>query len=243
MSDIKLYNEDCLKVLKEIKNESVDCVCSDVAYPVTARGSSGNMGGYWKSDIAKSGKIFENNFVKPSEYLPHLYRILKDKTHCYIMINNLNLQEMLNEATKVGFHFVKSIIWDKGNSICGRYYMTSYEHILLFRKGGDRPINNCGTKDILSIPINKLKDENGHNLHDTEKPIQLMKILIENSTNENDTVIDPFMGIGATAIACKQTNRNFIGCEIDSKYFDIAKSRIEHNGDYVDNSREDIFGL
>ena len=93
------------------------------------------------------------------------------------MINNLNLQEMLNEATKVGFHFVKCLIWDKQSKICGTYYMNQFEYICLFRKGGDRPINNCGTSDILSIPIKKLKDENGNNLHDTEKPIELMKIL------------------------------------------------------------------
>jgi site-specific DNA-methyltransferase (adenine-specific) len=70
-----------------------------------------------------------------------------------------------------------------------------------------------------------------------------MKILIENSTNKGDTVIDPFMGIGSCGIACKRLNRNFIGCEIDSKYFEIAKNRIENNRNYVDNSKEDIFGL
>ena len=157
------------------------------------------------------------------------------------MINNLNLQEMLNEATKVGFHFVKCLIWDKQSKICGTYYMNQFEYICLFRKGGDRPINNCGTSDILSIPIKKLKDENGNNLHDTEKPIELMKILVENSTNEGETVIDPFMGIGSCGIASKMLNRNFIGCEIDPKYFEIAKNRIENNGNYVDNSKENLF--
>ena len=55
-----------------------------------------------------------------------------------------------------------------------------------------------------------------------------MKILVENSSNENDVVLDPFMGIGSTGIACKETNRQFIGIEIDKKYFDIAKERIEN---------------
>ena len=241
MSDIKLYNEDCLKVMSKIQDNSVDLVCSDVPYLVTSRGNSGSMGGYVTNKLAMCGKIFENNSIKPSDYLPHFYRILKEKTHCYIMINNLNLQEMLNEATKVGFHFVKCLIWDKQSKICGTYYMNQFEYICLFRKGGDRPINNCGTSDILSIPIKKLKDENGNNLHDTEKPIELMKILIENSTNEGETVIDPFMGIGSCGIASKMLNRNFIGCEIDPKYFEIAKNRIENNGNYVDNSKEDIF--
>ena len=84
------------------------------------------MGGYVTNKLAMCGKIFENNSIKPSDYLPHFYRILKEKTHCYIMINNLNLQEMLNEATKVGFHFVKCLIWDKQSKICGRYYMNQF---------------------------------------------------------------------------------------------------------------------
>ena len=133
---------------------------------------------------------------------------------------------MINVGTSCGFKFVKCLIWDKGNKICGRYYMGCYEYILLFRKGGDRPINNCGTPDIIFLPIKKLKDNNGNNLHDTEKPVDLMKILIENSSTENELVLDPFMGIGSTGVACVNANRNFIGIELDEKYFNIAKERI-----------------
>lgn len=68
----------------------------------------------------------------------------------------------------------------------GQYYMSQFEYILFFRKGKGVKINNCGTSDILSIPNKKTKDENGKNLHDTEKPIELMQILVENSSKEND---------------------------------------------------------
>lgn len=199
------------------------------------------MGGYWKSDIAKSGKIFDNNIIKPKDYMGEFYRILKDKSICFLMINHINLIELLNEGEKVGFHFVKCLIWEKGNKICGRYGMGCFEYIVLFRKGGDRPFNDCSTPDILHIPIKKLKDKNGNNLHDTEKPIELMKVLVKNASNENDLVFDPFMGIGSCGIASKMLNRNFIGCEIDKKYFDIAKNRIENNGDYVNSIKQDIF--
>ena len=73
---------------------------------------------------------------------------------------------------------------------------------------------------------NKTKDMNGKNLHDTEKPIELMKILIDNSSQIGDTVLDPFMGIGATGIASKQLNRKFIGIELDEHYYNIAVKRI-----------------
>ncbi len=225
---IDLKCGDCLELMKEIPDNSIDLVATDPPYKVTSRGCTGNMGGYWKSDIAKSGKIFKYNNITPKDYIKELYRILKDKTILYIMCNNVNLFEMLKEGQGAGFNFVKALIWQKGNKICGRYYMGCYEYILLFRKGGDRPINNCGTPDILNVPIKKLKDENGKNLHDTEKPVELMKILIENSSNENEIVLDPFMGIGTTGVACKKLNRNFIGYEIDEKYFNIAKERIEN---------------
>lgn len=87
------------------------------------------------------------------------------------MINHINLIEMLNVATGCGFKFVKSLIWNKGNKICGRFYMNCFEYILMFRKGKARNINNFSTPDILTVPISKLKDENGKNLHDTEKPV------------------------------------------------------------------------
>lgn len=240
MGEIKLYNNDCLNILKEIKDESIDLICSDVPYKITSRGSSGTMGGYWKSDIAKSGNIFNNNSIKPKEYIGEFYRILKDKSICYLMINNINLIEMLNEGERVGFHFVKTLIWEKNNKICGKYGMGCYEYIVLFRKGGDRPFNDCSTPDILKVPIHKLKDENGNNLHDTEKPVELMEILIKNSSEEGQTVLDPFMGIGSCGIASKKLNRNFIGIEIDKNYFEIAKQRIENIQDKSENNLFDL---
>lgn len=223
---ISLYNCDCMELLHTIKSESIDCIVTDPPYKVTSKGCSGTMGGYWTSEDTNKGKIFEYNNISPEKYLPEFYRVLKDGTHCYIMINNINLIEMLNVATDCGFKFIKSLIWNKKNKICGRYYMNCFEYILMFRKGTARDINNCSTPDILEIPIKKLKDSNGKNLHDTEKPVELMKILIENSTNEGETVLEPFAGIGSTIIACEQLNRKCIASEIDLKYVEIIKNRL-----------------
>ena len=110
----------------------------------------------------------------------------------------------------------------------GLYYMSQYEYILFFRKGKGKKINNCGTSDILTVPSKKIKGKDGKNLHDTEKPVELMQILIENSSKEGEWVLDPFAGIGATALACQNTSRNFIGAEIDPKYYEIAKERIKN---------------
>lgn len=223
----KLYEEDFLEIIKNIPSEKIDLIITDPPYKVTARGNAGNSGGMMQKKLAMQGKIFKYNDIKPVEYIPEFYRILKDGSHCYIMTNHVNLQEILNVATECGFRFIKSLIWNKGNKIMGQYYMSQFEYILFFRKGKGKKINKCGTADILNIPNKKSKDENGKNLHDTEKPVELMKILVENSSNEEEIVFDPFMGIGATGVATVNLGRNFIGCEIDKHYFNIAKERIE----------------
>lgn len=226
--DITVYNEDCLKVLDRLPDNYVDLIITDPPYKTTKRGISKNTttGGLVRSELGKQGKIFEHNDIKANEYIPELYRVLKEGSHCYIMTNHVNLYEILTVAQETGFHFIKSLIWDKGNKIMGQCYMSQFEYILFFRKGKHKKINNCGTSDILSIPNKKMKDENGQNYHDTEKPTELMKILVENSSNEGELVVDPFSGIGAVALACKETNRRFGGCEIDEKYFNTIRRRL-----------------
>ena len=234
---IKIYNDDCLNVMKEMEEESVDLIVTDCPYKISQGGCSNNsvtfkaMSGVLNKqrnyecidkEYVKSGKMFKYNDIKFSDWLPELYRILKKDSHCYIMINARNLKDLWDEAENVGFKFLNLIVWDKGNSLPNRWYMNSVEYIILLRKGKAKTINNKGEKNILRIP-----NIIGNKQHPTEKPIELMKILIENSSNENDTVIDPFMGAGSTGIACKELNRNFIGIELDKQYFDIAKKRIE----------------
>lgn len=214
-------------------------IVTDPPYRVTSRGSAGNSGGMLQKDINKKGQVFTYNNIDCAEYAPEFYRVLKDGSHCYVMTNHINLIHMLNTFTDLrtdeekekgikpyGFHFIKSLVWDKRNKIMGQYYMSQFEYILFFRKGKGVKINNCGTSDILSVPNIKMKGKDGKNLHDTEKPIGLMEILIGNSSKENNIVLDPFMGIGSAGIACKNLGRQFIGIEIDNHYYEIAKERI-----------------
>lgn len=225
---ILIYNTDCLIMMDKMINSGiqVDCIATDPPYPVTSRGSAGNSGGMLQKDINKKGKVFQHNSCDVKNWMPKCYDLLKDGGHAYFMTNHKNLIEYLNIGTECGFNFIKSLIWNKENKIMGQYYMSQYEYILFFRKGKGIKINNCGTSDILSIPNKKHKDSNGKNFHDTEKPIELMKILIENSTKENEIVLDPFVGIGATPMACKETNRRFIGAELDENYFNITGDRL-----------------
>ena len=224
---VNLINDDCISVMKSMSDNSIDLIVTDPPYKVTSRGSSGNAGGMLCKSINKAGMVFEHNDTGCDKYAPEFYRILKDGSHCYVMTNHTNLIEMLNVFTAAGFHFIKSLVWDKGNKIMGQYYMSQFEYILFFRKGKGVKINNCGTSDVLYIPNLKTKGEDGENIHDTEKPVRLMEILIDNSSKTGETVLDPFTGGGSTGIAAINLDRDFIGIEIDEKYYNTAKSRIE----------------
>ena len=224
----KIINENAIEFMKALGNESIDLIVTDPPYKVTPKGCAGNSGGMMITKETMKGKIFKHNDIKPIDYIPEFYRLLKDGSHCYIMTNHVNLQEMLNVATECGFHFIKSLVWNKGNKIMGRFYMSQFEYILFFRKGKGKKINKCGTADILNVPNKKTKDENGKNLHDTEKPVELMKILVENSSQVGELVLDPFVGVGATAIACKELDRQYIGVELDEHYYNIAVNRIDN---------------
>lgn len=166
---MELYNCDSTSLIKQFPSDTIDLIVTDPPYRVTSRGNAGTTGGMLQKKLFNSGKVFNYNDVNVFEYSKEFFRILKDGSHCYIMTNHVNLYEMLSAFTNAGFHFIKSLIWEKGNKIMGHYYMSCFEYVLFFRKGKGIRINNCGTPDILSIPNKKTKID-GKNIHDTEKP-------------------------------------------------------------------------
>jgi site-specific DNA-methyltransferase (adenine-specific) len=224
----KIYCMDAIEGMKQIPDGTIDLIATDPPYKLTSRGSSGTMSGYWATDIARKGRVFEHNDIEIEQYLPEFYRILKPDAHCYIMCNNLNLPHFFEVISKSEFNFVKLLVWDKKTKICGRYYMGQIEHIFMLRKGKDKPINNCGTSDLLSFANKRDKKNDGNNIHDSQKPTGLMATLINNSCNTDEIVLDPFMGSGTTAVAALQLGRKYIGFEISQEYVDIANERIKN---------------
>lgn len=217
--NFELFRNDCVQVLKALPNNSIDLIVSDVPYHIVIGSRCSNKQGY---PAKKQGKLFENDSVEFCEYLPLLYDKLKDNSHCYLMINEKNLAKLQTEAEKVGFKFQQLIIWNKGNTLPNHYYMRCYECILMLRKGNAKDINDMTSRNILDVPNIKA----GTKVHPTEKPVELMKILIENSSNKGDIVCDPFMGSGSTGVAALETGRKFVGIEIDENFYKVAYDRI-----------------
>lgn len=224
--DLDLQQGDCLELFKQIPNESVDLIVTDCPYRVVSGGRTSDIakGGIFDQYDAgfQNGKIFLDNDICFDQWLPEAFRVLKQGSHCYVMINGRNLAGLQNDANWCGFYFQNLLAWDKGNKTPNRYYMQQLEFVLLLRKGPARSINNMGTSNLFSI-----KNPVGNKVHPTEKPVELMEIFVSNSSNEGDLVLDMFMGSGSTGVACVNTGRRFIGMEINEEYFNIASSRID----------------
>lgn len=230
MQNNDIYLGDVRDLIKELPDESVDLVVTDCPYRIIPKGGAGKTnkkpGGIFSlnNPYALSGTLFAHNDIDFEEWLPELYRALKQGGHCYIMINGRNLCELQTKAEQAGFKFQNLLVWEKQNATPNRYYMQQAEFILMLRKGKAKEINNMGTKNIL-----KVNNIIGTKTHPTEKPVELLKILVENSSQSEELVLDPFIGTGRTAIACMQSGRQFIGFEIDEQYYKIAKERIKQS--------------
>lgn len=219
----KVYNEDCLIGLKQIDDNSIDLVVTDPPYSVISGGNAERgTNGFPKSVLNRNdGKIFDFNDIEFKDWMPEVYRVLKDNTHFYCMTNVINLEEVLRVGRECGFKLHNVLVWEKGTTNPNRWYMKNCEFTVFFYKGQAKTINNPGSQQV-----HMFKNPVGDKLHPTEKPVKLFQFYIENSSNEGDLVLDPFMGSGTTAVACKKCGRNFVGFEIDSKYYEIIEERL-----------------
>lgn len=148
-------------------------------------------------------------------------RLLKEGTHIYSFCSFHHIDKFKQSMEKF-FELKNILIWQKNNTGMGDLegdYAPQYE-MILFGSKGRRTMN--GSRDSNILPCYRT----GNKLHPTQKPVELMAYLIEKSSNEGDTVLDPFMGSGTTALASLQTHRKCIGIEKDAGYFKIAQDRI-----------------
>ena len=219
---IKLYNDDCLKVMDKLieKGIQVDAIITDPPYRVISGGKPKYKGQPSGLLSKNDGKIFLHNDLKEEDWFPKIFKLLKDGGYCYIMTNTINLERYLRLARESGFLLHNLLVWEKNNCTPNRWYMKNCEYTLFLRKGKAKKINKVGSKTV-----HKFKNEQ-NKIHPSEKPIDLMELYVSNSTNENELVLDFTMGSGTTGVACINLNRRFIGIELDKNYFKIAEDRI-----------------
>ena len=219
----KLLHGDCLERMKEIPDGSVDLILTDPPYEVITGGRNGGVKGK-PSGILTENKQLMKSIPDAESWMTECYRVMKDGTHIYIMTNTLNLTNYLNLIEKVGFKLHNLLVWQKNNTTPNRWYMKNCEYVIFARKGKAKGINNPSSQTVHSY-----NNIIGNKKHPTEKPVDLMKSYIENSSNQDGVVLDLFSGSCSTGIACLNTNRKFIGIELDDNYFDIGAERMRNH--------------
>lgn len=213
---IKIQQGDCLELMKEIHNKSIDLIVTDPPYGMSFQS-------HRRKNVYEKIKNDENlNFL--NSFFKDCYRILNKDCAIYVFCSWHNVDIFKNKFEKY-FKLKNILVWVKNNHGSGDLqasYAPKYEFILYGNKGR-RKFENGRKEDVLFY--NKTKNE----LHPTQKPTDLLEFLIKNSSKEKETILDPFMGSGSTGVACQNTNRSFIGFELDEKYFEISKKRLEEN--------------
>lgn len=241
MSKIDLYNGDCLELMKNIPDKSVDMILCDLPYGTTQN--------KW------------DNIIPFEPLWEHYNRVIKDNG-AIVLFGSEPFSSKLRMSNIKNFKY--DWIWEKtkpsGHLNAKKQPLRKTENISVFYKkqctynpqglifgcfNNNRPSRNnkkkgkytygvekdFGLSNATNYPNNVLTYQNGNNnlLHPTQKPVDLLEYLIKTYTNEGEIVLDNCMGSGSTGVACVNTRRDFIGIELDKDYFNIAKQRITGN--------------
>ena len=208
----KIYNEDCLVGMKKIPRGGVNCIITDIPYNECNRQSNGLR--KLDKDKADVGDFDIIDLTK------NLCDKTKGSIYMFCGINQVSTirKTMMNEGLST-----RIIVWEKTNPspMNGNKIWLSGIELCVFGKKSKATFNLHCKNTVLRYPcgVNKI--------HPTQKPIALMSYIINASTKKGDTVLDPFMGSGTTAIACIREKRNFIGFELNKEYYDKACKRIK----------------
>jgi site-specific DNA-methyltransferase (adenine-specific) len=205
---------NCYELIKEIPNESIDLIVTDPPYCV---GTTSN---------GQKGKWLDNNIIIPffDTLFKEFYRVLKNNTACYIN-TDWRTYPLLYPIIQQYFDIKNLIVWDYEWIKAGSHYRFSHEFIIYCVKGDCKRKFSASERDVWRIkPINFTSK---NKLHNAQKPIELVKKMIINSSNVGDIVLDCFSGSGTTCVAAKELDRQFLGIEIDAQYHKISLNRLK----------------
>ena len=218
---INLLKGDCLELMKDIPDGSVDMVLTDPPYNISKDNNFSTMGrgGIDFGEWDKNADLFS--------YIGECFRVL-DKNGSFVVFNDWkNLGDISRYAESLGFVTKDMLRLEKTNPMPrnrDRRYITDYECAIWFTMPKSKWVFNR-QNDNYQRP--KFVHSIDKGFHPTQKSLNLMQDIVLIHTNKGQTILDPFMGSGTTGVACKNLGRSFIGMELDEDYFNIAKDRIE----------------
>lgn len=220
---------DCISIMRNLIDEkiSVDAIITDPPYNISKENN------FSKLNTAKRTGIdfgqWDKNFDLFS-WIIYADKLLKNGGNIIIFNSFLNIGNIAKTLENMNYSIKDLIRWIKPNPMprnMKRRFVSDYELAIWCVKGNKKWTFNNDTTSYLRPEI-KCPSPSGREKcnHPTQKPLYLMDNLIKIFTNENDIILDPFMGSGSTGVAAIKNNRNFIGIELDKNYFNISYQRI-----------------
>lgn len=210
---------DAVKYLESISDCTIDCIITDPPYESLEKHRKIGTTTRLKQSKSSSNKwfnIFPNNRFE--ELLIHLFRVLRKNSHFYLFCDQTTMFVIKPIAESIGFRFWKPLVWDKQRIGMGYHYRSRYEFILFFEKG-KRKLNDLAIPDILEFP-------RIHRGYPTEKPYEVSEVLIKQSTQSGEIILDPFIGSGSVGVASVKQGRHFLGCDSNPEAVDLSHDRI-----------------
>ena len=214
-----VHSGDAVAWLRGLATESIDLVVTDPPYESLEKHRAVGTTTRLKHSKASSNDwftIFPNS--RFPELFAELYRVLRRDRHLYVFCDPETAFHMKPVGEAAGFRFWKPLIWDKMMIGMGYHYRARYEMILFFEKG-KRKLNDLGIPDIITAP-------RVHRGYPTEKPVAVSDVLIRQSTQVGELVIDPFMGSGSVGAAAIAADRSFAGCDLALEAVEVTRSRL-----------------
>lgn len=210
--DYKLYNRDCLEILREMESETVDIILTDPPFGQNVK--------YGRSDLGHRSIQNDDNLDWLPEWANHAYRVLKYDTHCIVFWQWRTYSTLEKIMTDAGFTIKTVGIWDKNNAGLGTGIVEQYEQIVIFKKGN-------ATQNKFRGNVFRYPRIAGRPAHPHEKPVQLLGDLILLCSLPGDLVLDTFAGTFNSGVAASRYDRQYIGCEIEKKYFEIGEKKLQ----------------
>lgn len=230
----KLILGDCFNVLKKIPNNTINLICIDPPYLIS-RQTNFDKGGAWNNNNDKRCRAsppktdfgeWDRTELDIIALFKEYYRVLRPSGTIICFYDIWKIQELKEAAENAKFKQLRLCKWEKTNPIPINsklnYLTNASEYFISAVKGSKPTFNSEYDKGIYTYPICSGSERTSH---PTQKPLVLIEELIKKHSNENDLVLDCFMGSGTTGVACLNTNRNFIGIELNEEYYNIALQR------------------
>ncbi len=243
----KIYNKDCIIGMKTIPDETIDLVVTDPPFAINFKAKKANYNRTASRVLSGYNEINVEDYYKfTNNWMLQVKRVLKKSGSMYVFSGWNNLKDILTALDVNGFTTINHIIWKyQFGVVTAKKFVTSHYHCLFVCKNDkmrkffpySRFKKNAKTSDGKSLHYRDKEDVwiikreywTGDDKTPTKLPAEIIKKILQYSSEKNDLILDPFLGSGQVAVISKMLGRKYLGFEIIKSYYDFAYKRLEKN--------------